>query len=256
MIECIFSLDYEVRGDGSGSLRDLVYDPAEKLAEVFRRANARFVPFVEVAELEIIESAGTDAAIDLVKRQLREFYAQGFTPGLHLHPQWYGAKFENGQWVVDYSEYNLCTLPRQRIEHIVDRALAYFKRVLGDPGFTPLSFRAGNWLFQPTEVAADVLFDRGIRIDSSVFKGGVRHEHRLDYRHAPRQEYLTGGSAHTPRWRIPPAHGSNCPSTRRWFHSGGCPAPNGSAWSASTSRRGRSGKSYTGSGTPRACGTP
>ena len=189
MIECIFSLDYEVRGDGSGSLHDLVYEPAEKLAEVFRRANARFVPFVEVSELEIIESAGTDAAIDLVKRQLREFHAQGFTPGLHLHPQWYGAKFENGQWVVDYSEYNLCTLPRHRIEHIVDRALAYFKRVLGDPGFTPLSFRAGNWLFQPTDVAADVLFERGIRIDSSVFKGGVRHEHRLDYRKAPREEY-------------------------------------------------------------------
>jgi hypothetical protein len=60
---------------------------------------------------------------------------------------------------------------------------------LGVADFTPLSFRAGNWLFQPTQEAAKVLADRGIKVDSSVFKGGLQHQHRLDYRQTLRNGY-------------------------------------------------------------------
>ena len=56
-------------------------------------------------------------------------------------------------------------------------------------GFIPLSFRAGNWLFQPTRTAANVLAEKGIKIDSSVFKGGLQHNHSLDYRHALENGY-------------------------------------------------------------------
>ena len=189
MIECIFTIDYEIYGNGEGSLRELVYDPAERLMATFRKWNARFVPFVEVAELEMIEAKGTDQAIDLVKRQIRDFYREGFELGLHLHPQWYNARYENGRWQLDYSEYNLCTLPRERIVQIVDRSIAYLRDVLGMADFTPLSFRAGNWLFQPTRTTANVLAERGIKVDSSVFKGGLQHQHKLDYRRALRNGY-------------------------------------------------------------------
>jgi len=184
MIECIFTIDYEIYGNGEGSLRQLVYEPAERLMATFRKCKARFMPFVEVAELEIIEAKGTDPCIDLVKSQIRDFHRQGFELGLHLHPQWYNAKYENGKWQLDYSEYNLCTLPRERIIQIIDRAVAYFRQVLGVTDFTPLSFRAGNWLFQPTRTTANVLAERGIKVDSSVFKGGMRHQQKLDYRRA------------------------------------------------------------------------
>ncbi len=196
MIECIFTIDYEIYGNGEGSLRELVYEPAERLRDTFRKWNARFVPFVEVAELEIIEAKGTDPAIDLVKKQIRDFYREGFVPGLHLHPQWYKARYENGRWLLDYSEYNLCTLPRERIVQIVDRAIAYFREVLGVADFTPLSFRAGNWLLQPALTVANVLVERGIKVDSSVFKGGVRNEHKLDYRLAVKNGYYWSFTEH------------------------------------------------------------
>ncbi len=186
MIECIFTIDYEIYGNGEGSLRALVYEPAERLRRTFQKRDARFVVFVEVAELEMIEATRTDPAIDLVKHQLRNFYREGFELGLHVHPQWFNAQYGNGRWLLDYSEYNLCTLPRERIVQIIDRSIAYFREVLGVGDFTPLSFRAGNWLFQPTRPAADVLTERGIKVDSSVFKGGVRHQHKLDYRRALR----------------------------------------------------------------------
>jgi hypothetical protein len=189
MIECIFTIDYEIYGNGEGSLAELVYEPAERLMAIFRKRNARFVAFVEIAELEMIEAKGTDQAIDLVKRQIRDFHREGFELGLHLHPQWCNARFRNGRWLLDYSEYNLCTLPRDRIVQIVDRSLSYLGYVLDASNFTPLSFRAGNWLLQPTETVAAVLAGKGIKIDSSVFKGGVQGNYRLDYRPALKNRY-------------------------------------------------------------------
>ena len=189
MIECIFTIDYEIYGNGEGSLRELVYEPAERLMAAFRKWKSCFVPFVEVAELEILEAKGTDSAIDLVKKQLRNFYNEGFELGLHLHPQWYNAHHENGRWLLDYSEYNLCTLSRERVVQIIDRALAYLRRILAVADFTPVSFRAGNWLFQPTQTVAHVLVERGIKVDSSVFKGGLQHQYKLDYRRALRNGY-------------------------------------------------------------------
>jgi hypothetical protein len=186
MIEFIFTIDYEIYGNGEGSLSELVYEPARRLKEIFRERNVRFVPFVEVAELEMIERKKSDPAIHSVKQQIRDFHCEGFELGLHLHPQWYNAQYENGKWVLDYAEYDLCRLPRERIVQIVDRSLAYLRGVLGNPEFVPFSFRAGNWLLQPAKIAADVLAKRGIRVDSSVFKGGLQHRHGLDYRRALR----------------------------------------------------------------------
>jgi len=189
MIECIFTIDYEIYGGGQGSLKELVYEPAERMAAIFRKRGLRFVAFVEVAELEVIEAKGTDPAIDLVKQQVHDFHGEGFELGLHLHPQWCNARYEDGRWLLDYSEYNLCTLPTERIVQIVDRVMAHFRELLGVADFTPFSFRAGNWLMQPTRAAARVLTDRGIRVDSSVFKGGLQHQHKMDYREARRNGY-------------------------------------------------------------------
>lgn len=189
MIDFIFTVDYEIYGNGTGGLRDLVYEPAERLRDIFQKWGARFVNFVEVAEFEKIETCGTDPAIDFVTKQIQELYRDGFEIGLHLHPQWFNACFEGGEWVLDYSEYNLCTLPRPRIAEIIERSLDFLRHIVGRSDFTPLSFRAGNWLFQPTQTAASVLAENGIKIDSSVFKGGLQHTHNLDYRPALRNGY-------------------------------------------------------------------
>lgn len=189
MIECIFSIDYEVYGSGRGSLRDLVYEPARQLVALFNQFGAKFVNFVEVSELDKVSSARSDTAIGDVEQQLREMKAQGFELALHLHPQWTNARYADGAWVLDQSEYNLCRLSRRRIEEIVDAGIDYLRRVLRDPLFHPISFRAGNWLFQPCQEVASVLAQRGIRVDSSVFAGGVQHQHQLDYRPARRNGF-------------------------------------------------------------------
>jgi hypothetical protein len=182
MLECIFTIDYEIYGNGTGSLSELVLEPARRLKKLFDQAGAKLVVFVEVAELKKIDEFRTDPSIAAIKDQIREFYEQGFEIGLHLHPQWWNARFREGKWDLDYTEYNLCTLPEERIEQIIAGSIDFLREVLHDPAFVPASFRAGNWLFQPTEKAARVLAKHGIKIDSSVFKGGRQLKHGLDYR--------------------------------------------------------------------------
>lgn len=189
MIEVIFTLDYEIYGNGTGSLKKLVYEPAERLKVIFEKNSSRLVVFVEVAELEMIEAKCADPAIDLVKRQLDDFRSMGYEVGLHLHPQWYNARHKDAEWQLDYGEYNLCRLSPDRIDRIISRSIAYLRRLLGAPGYNPLSFRAGNWLLQPTGVVAKSLAKHGIRIDSSVFKGGLQHQHHLDYRRSRKNGY-------------------------------------------------------------------
>jgi len=190
MIECIFTVDYEIYGNGEGSLKELVYEPAEKLKAVFRKWNARCVVFVEAAELEIIGSERTDTFIHLVERQIREFHRDRFEIGLHLHPQWYNARYEDGQWQLDYGEYNLCRLSPDRIDQIIDRSILYLRKALCEPNYKPLSFRAGNWLLQPSSAVAKSLSKHYISVDSSVFKGGVQHKHKLDYRMSLKNGYF------------------------------------------------------------------
>jgi hypothetical protein len=184
MIEFIFTLDYEIYGNGQGSLRKLVLDPTQRLAEVFEEFDAPFVVFAEAVEFAKIEEAQSDPDITAVRAQLRELRTGGHEIGLHLHPWWAGAQYEKNRWHMDWSERNVCALKEERIDAIVSDAICYLRDILNDSDFVPLSFRSGLWVMQPTGVIAKVLARHGIEVDSSLFKGGRVRGLGLDYRPA------------------------------------------------------------------------
>ncbi len=84
-----------------------------------------------------------------------------------------GTKVAGGNWIEP-----------DRVEAIVSGAIRYLREALDDPRFTPLAFRAGQWAIQPTPVIVRLLARHGVRVDSSVFKGGRLHGLGLDYRPA------------------------------------------------------------------------
>jgi len=190
MIEVIFTLDYEVYGNATGSLCELILEPAQSLMGLFQEWNCPLVVFVEVAELERIYQERSDQDIEAVFQQIRELESQGHEIALHIHPQWYKARYQNGQWEVDLSEYNLCSLPEERIREIVLGGVKFLRFILRENDYMPISFRAGNWLFQPTQPAARILYEYGVRIDSSVFKGGRFKSYGVDYRKAGRNGFF------------------------------------------------------------------
>lgn len=184
MVECVFTLDYEIYGNGRGSLEKAVREPAARLSDAFAKYRAPMVVFVEAAEMEMIEAAGSDAASGAVRTQIAGLARDGHEIGLHMHPQWYRGSLSPDGWRLDQAEYNLGSLPEERIDELVGWAVAWLERAVDLPDYAPFSFRAGNWLFQPSAVLARVLAGRGLRLDSSVFKGGLQRRLGLDYRPA------------------------------------------------------------------------
>jgi hypothetical protein len=141
MIECIFTIDYEIYGNGEGSMRELIYEPTRELMAIFKEWDATFVVFAEALEFKKIQEHRTD-------------------------------------------ERNLCSAPEERVEEVVVSAIEYLRGAIKSPAYNPVSFRGGLWLMQPSGTMARVLSRHGMRIDSSVFKGGRIRDVELDYRPA------------------------------------------------------------------------
>src|SRR6476660_7896099 len=151
MIDFAFTLDYEIYGNGLGRLHDLVYQPTEELATVFKERNVPFVVFAEALELQKMEDYGTDDSIGNVRDQLCRLRDENFEIALHLHPWWVNARPEGEFWRFDWTDRNLCVAARPRVDEVIHTAIDYLRRTLRDQSFIPTSFRNGLWLMQPTK---------------------------------------------------------------------------------------------------------
>lgn len=185
MINLIFTLDYELFGNGAGSLYEHVFKPAENMNEIFKRYGYKYVNFVEAAELIKIKNTGNDQYIVNVEKQIKLMHTEGYEIALHIHPQWFNAKLLDNKWIMDYDEYNLAELSKNKINLYLDICIKYLRDVLGDADYLPTSFRAGGWLIQPSENIAHVLADKGIRIESTVYKGGLQRYYNINFTNYP-----------------------------------------------------------------------
>jgi len=190
MVECVFTLDYEIYGNGAGKLRELVYEPTQKLVSIFRERNSKFVLFPEVLEIRKIEEYKADDAIDDIRAQIFRLYNEGYEIGLHLHSWWFNARRYNDNWSLDWDGRNLCILSRRRISETIEYALDYLRILTRSQSFKPSCFRNGLWVMQPTSILADVLIQHGVRIDSTVFKGGRIRDISVDYRPSLKNGYF------------------------------------------------------------------
>lgn len=185
MIKIILTIDYEIFGNGDGDLKKLIVIPANKLLESLNKYGWKFVNFVEVAELiKFKQQSSIFPAYRLVEEQIEFIYSQNHEIALHLHPQWFNAVYNENKWLLDYSEYNICNLPETKINSYIKESIEYLRNVIGCNDFSPTSFRAGNWLLQPTDKIYNVLLNNNFSIDSSVFKGGKQSSHQLNYMHS------------------------------------------------------------------------
>ena len=189
MIEFIFTLDYEIYGNGQGNLKECIICPAEGLLGLFNKFGYRLVIFPEVLELEKIMEYKTDPDISRIGSQLRKIHKEGHEIGLHVHSWWARAYYQNNRWQFDLGESNLCSLTGQRIQEILGHGLCFLRNILNDGSYQPVSFRNGLWTMQPTRNMAIVLNRFNLRLDSTVFKGGLIKKYGVDYRPSLKNGY-------------------------------------------------------------------
>jgi hypothetical protein len=178
----IFTLDYEIHGNGHGSPRDLMVEPTERMMAQFDRYGAKLTVMADVAEIlrfkRYLDEAGRDV-FDYggIREQLRTAVRTGHDVQLHLHPSYYGSRFVDGHLEQNFEEYDLARLPPERLDQIVKEGKRWLEELLRPvaPGYRCNAFRAANWSMNPARDIVKALVDNGIAIDTSVFKYGTRN---------------------------------------------------------------------------------
>ena len=188
----IFTLDYEIHGNGDGNPLSLMVEPTQRLMMLLERYGQRVTIMADVAEIlafrRYYEETGRDDFHVLeIENQLREAILRGHDVQLHIHSSWFKAEWDGRGWDQCIEEYNLAALARERIDGMVGRCVDYLNGLLVPvkPDYKVWLFRAANWSMMPTENLYAVLLKYGIIADTSVYKGGVQGGNvSYDYRNA------------------------------------------------------------------------
>jgi hypothetical protein len=177
----IFTLDYEIHGNGEGCPRALMVEPTARLLDLFDRFGAKLTIMADVAEIlkfrEYRDQFGRDDYhYEAIAAQLREALRCGHDVQLHLHCSYFNARFANGRWMQDWSEYNFAGLSEGRLHEVVRLGKEFLEEILQpvEPQYRCRVFRAANWAVSPSRNVVRALVNNGIQIDTSVFKYGRR----------------------------------------------------------------------------------
>ena len=181
MIKVLFTLDYEIHGNGDGCPYALMVEPTNRLLRQLEAFGARLTIMADVAEIlkfkEHSEKQGQDDChYAKIAHQLQDAVRRGHDVQLHLHASYFNAQFKNQRWEQDWSEYNFAGLPLARLNEVVRTAKRYLEGLLRPvkADYQCIAFRAANWAVSPSRNVVRALVNNDIQIDTSVFKYGRR----------------------------------------------------------------------------------
>lgn len=181
MLRAIFTLDYEIHGNGDGCPRTLMVEPTDRLLRLFDEYGARLTIMADVAEIlkfkEYKEEVGRDDyCYDAIVDQLRSALSRGHDVQLHIHSSYFKAHHNQGRWRQDWSEYDFAGLPYDRMVWMVGTGKEFLETLLRpvNQAYRCIAFRAANWSVSPSRNVVNALLENNILIDTSVFKGGGR----------------------------------------------------------------------------------
>ncbi len=192
MLKVVFTLDYEIHGNGEGSPYSLMVEPTQRLMDLFDNYGAKLTILADVSEIlkfkEYFDEHGRDDYhyAEIIE-QLRYALINGHDVQLHIHSSYTNSRLEKGKWCQDWSEYSLSELKYGRINEIIGVGKAFLEKELRvvKPDYKCFVFRAANWSMSPSLNICKALVENGIEIDTSVFKYGKRSGRvSFDYREA------------------------------------------------------------------------
>ena len=170
------TLDYELfLGNYTGSIDNCIIKPVELLLDLFLRYDVKATFFVDSSYLlRLYELSGEVNTLSQdfssLVCNLHKIVSLGHDVGLHIHPQWYNAKYSH-QWEFVPNLYTLNDLQR-----FTDSGF-YFKNCCAllenITGKEIKSFRAGGYSIQRFDSLMGIFQDNNIFVDSSVLFKGV-----------------------------------------------------------------------------------
>lgn len=219
MIQVIFSLDYEIHGNGEGCPHQLMVQPTDRLLRLLAQYGARLTIMADIGEIlkfkEYAERHGTDKFhYHAIAAQLQRAVQTGHDVQLHIHASYFNASHDGRRWVQDWSEYDFAGLEPRRMSELVRVGKQFLESLLQPvkSDYRCTVFRAANWSVSPSANVVQALLENQIHIDTSVFKYGIREGLvNFNYHSAPSEmlpwradpEALWREHPQGPLWEVP-----------------------------------------------------
>ena len=178
MLYINLSFDYELfMGQNYVPEKEVLIDPTDNLCAMLSAENVSGTFFADIYCPMKYRDLGNHSFPELFDNQLQNMIKQGHDVQLHIHPNWLtttkiGKKVEFDQnfyrihnW-ADGDDYS-------PVKKLVHDGICYINNLIKpiDENYRCVAFRAGGFCLQPEKKLAPILYDEGIRIDSSVCRG-------------------------------------------------------------------------------------
>lgn len=181
MLTVLFTLDYEIHGNGEGCAYELMVEPTDRMLRFFDEYGAKLTIMADMAEIlkfkQFAEQHGRDDYhSEDIAAQLRRAVQGGHDVQLHLHASYFKATHDGQKWAQDWAEYNFAGLSPERLDEMVRLGKAELEALLqpAKPDYRCFAFRAANWSVNPGRNVIQALLNNGISLDTSIFKYGQR----------------------------------------------------------------------------------
>jgi peptidoglycan/xylan/chitin deacetylase (PgdA/CDA1 family) len=181
MLKVIFTLDYEIHGNGEGSPRKLMIEPTQRILRLFDKYGAKLTIMADTAEiLKFKEYAEQHKMDDYnyggIVSQLRDAVVRGHDAQLHIHASYVNAVHDGRHWVQCWEDYDFANLSLDRMTGMIRQGKEFLESILRpvNSGYRCFVFRAANWSVSPSANVVKALQDNGFKIETSIFKYGRR----------------------------------------------------------------------------------
>lgn len=193
----ILTFDYELFGDGSGDVFTHIIEPTNTILSFCNKYGIKITIFFEILEYIKIKNEWEKGntmgykqnPAEAIENQIQQAALNGHDIQLHIHPQWYDAKYENDKWTVNMKNWRLGDF-RTNENYTITDLISDCKRELENlikivlPNYECIALRAGGYNIIPSTEIYNAMKKNNIIIDSSIYPGGYENGtlSKYDYR--------------------------------------------------------------------------
>jgi len=181
----ILTTDYEIFGNGTGSVERCMLEPTRKMVTILEKYNAPLTIFLDVCEYWAFEAEYEKGNLKedragKIRQQLQELISRGHDVQLHAHPQWLDYKLVEDGWLLNFNYWRTSSLPFSNninqhlsLNNLFNKGKVTLEEIVKpvNPKYKCNVFRAGAWSIQPEEEVLKALLENNFAVDSSVAKG-------------------------------------------------------------------------------------
>lgn len=186
----IITFDYEVfLGQETGTIKNCVIGPTQRIIEVLKQNNAKAIFFVDATWLLFLKE-NFPADFQQVLEQLKDIIKTGSSVELHLHPQWIQA-FRTGDKIAfkSFDNYKLHSLSKEEILDLFRKSTELLEAITLQK---VRCFRAGGFCIEPFSQIKNAFETFGIKYDFSIVPGMLLtggNEYDFDFSDTPNLPY-------------------------------------------------------------------